>query len=128
MGEPTLKEIQEITEERDEALKSAMQLRIKLSEIVKAKMLFETESTNRLKELESKLSKKIRDLEKTVSKLENSLNDKINTIQSKDKYIESLKKELEGKTKSSDKINKDLNKQINELKLKTEQYNLLEHN
>lgn len=102
--------LQEILEERDEALKSANSLRIKLSELVKAKMLYESESTNKLKDVENKLYFQIKDKDKTISRLDNSLNDKINTIQSKDKYIESLKKELELKTKSNDKLNKELNK------------------
>jgi len=53
MGEPTMKEIEELTKERDEALNSATNLRVKLGLLMKEKMTYETESIIKLKDLET---------------------------------------------------------------------------
>lgn len=78
-------EIQEIINERDEALKSASNIRYKLQQIIKEKMKSETESILKMKKIESDLLQNIKNLSTENSKLDKSVNDKINTIHNKDK-------------------------------------------
>lgn len=78
-------EIQEIINERDEALKSASNIRYKLQQIIKEKMKNETESILKMKKIESDLLQNIKNLSTENSKLDKSVNDKINTIHNKDK-------------------------------------------
>lgn len=78
-------EIQEIINERDEALKTASNIRYKLQQIIKEKMKYETESILKMKKMESDLLQNIKNLSTENSKLDKSVNDKINTIHNKDK-------------------------------------------
>lgn len=78
-------EIQEIINERDEALKTASNIRYKLQQIIKEKMKNETESILKMKKIESDLLQNIKNLSTENSKLDKSVNDKINTIHNKDK-------------------------------------------